>query len=86
MKPKKLKKLELKSTEIVNLNDAEMFRVQGGSSYACITEVVIDYTYNTGIGNSWWTCPPPPPGPYDNYSDRFINGSCYLPTAHIYSY
>ena len=37
---KKLKKLVLKKEEIVNLNDYQMRKIQGGSTYECATSVI----------------------------------------------
>lgn len=86
----KLKKLQLKKTEIANLNDEQMFKIQGGSTMICgytiavsiaTISATVSITYDYGGDASWWNCDD------DNMtaSERMINGNCYLPTAHVYS-
>lgn len=87
MKAKKLKKLELRKTEIANLNDDEMYQIQGGSTWPCavgsaVVASVISITFEYGQYASAWMCEP---GPYDGVSQRYIDGTCYMPTVNIYS-
>lgn len=68
---KKLKRLVLKKEEIINLNDFQMKKIQGGtgpltpivtSSQACIESVLSAYgiatsIYDGGVKLSLWDCP-----------------------------
>lgn len=84
----KLKKLQLRKTEIANLNDDQMFGIQGGSSAPCgyisavtaVTALTVE-TYNLGKENSAWTCD----DPYKTVSEAFVDGACLLPEVNVYS-
>lgn len=90
MKSKKLKKLQLKTEQLISMNDDEMFNLKGGgttaittSSYPCIYEginITIDLTiagYEYGVNNSIWGCAEPP------YTVVIEYGGCKLPTAYV---
>ena len=89
---KKLKKLVLKKEEIVNLNDYQMRKIQGGSTYECATSVIdtiglsIDI-YRLGKEASWWRCPESQQEDcMTDISKYFMTGGCLIPEVDIYSW
>lgn len=94
---KKLKKLVLKKEEIVNLNDYQMRQIQGGSTYWCIAQSVIETVaasisivesvYQTGKETSVWTCPESQQEDcMSDVSKYVMTGGCLIPEVDIYSW
>ena len=65
MENKKLKKLELKKSKIIELSEIDSTQVKGGttpSSWPCIygSATIIGSVASAGQDQSWWACDPAP--------------------------
>lgn len=94
---KKLKKLVLKKEEIVNLNDYQMRQIQGGSTYWCVAQSIIETVasvvsivtsvYETGKDASVWTCPESQQeNCMGDISKYVMTGGCLIPEVDIPSW
>lgn len=94
---KKLKKLVLKKEEIVNLNDYQMRQIQGGSTYWCVAQSIIETVasvvsivtsvYETGKEASAWNCPESQQKDcMGDISKYVMTGGCLIPEVDIPSW
>lgn len=58
MENKKMKKMQLKKIELINLNAQELNQLQGGSSVQCGAKILslVAGGYDIGVDYSWWDC------------------------------
>jgi natural product precursor len=90
---KRLKKLSLNKELVVNLNDSDMNRLKGGSSWYCgtvATLISIVQSYGMGQEQSWWVCGGSGPNCMSNISEKKVWDTsvayCEIPEVVVYGY